>query len=430
MRMNLLLLGSGGREHAFAWKLLKSKTPKKLWIAPGNAGTALCGENINVSPNDFEGIKKIVILNKIDLVIVGPEDPLVKGISDYFKNDKELQKVKLIGPGKQGAMLEGSKDFAKEFMNRHDIPTAKHKTFYSDECQKAIEYLSSIEPPYVLKVDGLAAGKGVIISGDIKQAEKELEDILKNNKFGSAGKKVVIEQFLNGIELSVFVVTDGKSYKILPEAKDYKRIGEGDTGPNTGGMGAVSPVPFADNTFMQKVEDRIIKPTINGLHAENISYKGFIFIGLMNVNGDPYVIEYNVRMGDPETEVVLPRINSDLLELLVAVADEKLDSIKLDIDNRVATTVMLVSQGYPGNYEKGKTISGLENISGSLVFHAGTIIDSEKKYLSNGGRVIAVTSLDHNMKQSLHISMENAAKIKFDGKYYRKDIGKDLFKYL
>jgi phosphoribosylamine--glycine ligase len=428
--MNVLLLGSGGREHAFAWKLKQSAKLDKLWIAPGNAGTALCGENVKLSPVDFDGIKSFVISNSVDLVMVGPEDPLVKGIVDFFKDDNDLKQVKIIGPSKLGAMLEGSKDFAKAFMNRHNIPTAKHSTFTSDNFHQAIEYLHSIEPPYVLKADGLAAGKGVIICNEMSQAEKELEEMLKNLRFGDASKKVVIEQFLKGIELSMFVITDGLSYKILPEAKDYKRIGEGDTGPNTGGMGAVSPVPFADKAFIKKVEDRIIKPTIKGLQDEKIDYKGFIFIGLMNVDGEPFVIEYNVRMGDPESEVVIPRIKSDLLDILIAIADEKLDKINVETDERTATTVMLVSHGYPGYFEKGKIIEGLENITDSLIFHAGTIADSNGNTLTNGGRVLAVTSLDTQMKQALQKSYSSAEKIKYEGKYCRKDIGCDLFSYL
>ena len=428
--MNVLLLGSGGREHAFAWKILQSPLLTKLWIAPGNAGTALCGVNVPISPLDFHGIKQFVISNKINLVIVGPEDPLVNGIRDFFIEDAELQNVKLVGPGKQGAMLEGSKDFAKEFMNRHNIPTAGYKTFYSEDFHKAIEYLHTIEPPFVLKADGLAAGKGVVICNEIEQAEKELEDMLKNLKFGKASSKVVIEQFLKGIEVSVFVVTDGKSYKILPEAKDYKRIGEGDTGPNTGGMGAISPVPFADKVFLQKVEERIIIPTVKGLQQEKIDYKGFLFIGLMNVGGDPFVIEYNVRMGDPESEVVLPRITSDFLEMLIAVAGENLETVNVQLDSRTAATVMLVSEGYPGNYEKGKKIENLNNVSGSFVFHAGTAFDKDGNYVTNGGRVLAVTSLENTLQQCLESSFENAEKIEFKGKYYRKDIGRDLLSYL
>jgi len=428
--MNVLLLGSGGREHAFAWKLFQNHNLRKLWIAPGNAGTAQYGENVNISPVDFEGIKKFVITKNIDLVMVGPEDPLVNGIYDYFEKDDLLKNVKLIGPSKHGALLEGSKDFAKIFMDKYSIPTAKYKTFTIDEIKQAKEYLKIIKPPYVLKADGLAAGKGVIICEEIMQAEDALDEMLKNLKFGDAGKKVVIEQFLKGIELSVFVLTDGKSYKILPEAKDYKRIGEGDTGPNTGGMGAVSPVPFADEAFMKKVEERVIKPTIAGLQKENIKYKGFIFIGLMNVGGDPFVIEYNVRMGDPETEVVLPRIKTDILDLLIAIADEKLDKVKIEIDERTATTVMLVSQGYPDKYEKGKVISGLENVNGSLILHAGTTRNAKGNIITNGGRVIAVTSLDSDISQALQKSFENAEKIQFEGKYYRKDIGKDLLQYL
>ncbi|MGD0711602.1 MAG: phosphoribosylamine--glycine ligase [Bacteroidales bacterium] len=428
--MNVLLLGSGGREHAFAWKLKQSPKLDKLWIAPGNAGTVLCGENVKLSPIDFDGIKNFVISNNIDLVMVGPEDPLVKGIVDFFSEDNDIKNVKIIGPSKLGAMLEGSKDFAKAFMKRNNIPTAQYNTFSSDNFQQAIEYLHTIEPPYVLKADGLAAGKGVIICDEISQAEKELEGMLKNLRFGDASKKVVIEQFLKGIELSIFVVTDGQSFKILPEAKDYKRIGEGDTGPNTGGMGAVSPVPFADKAFIKKIEERIIKPTIKGLQDEHIDYKGFIFIGLMNVDGEPFVIEYNVRMGDPESEVAIPRIKTDLLDMLIAIADEKLDTIDIETDERTATTVILVSQGYPGYFEKGKIIEGIENIQGSLIFHAGTTAGVNGNTLTNGGRVMAVTSLDKQMKQALQRSYSNAEKIQYEGKYCRKDIGCDLFSYL
>jgi len=425
--MNVLLIGSGGREHAIAWKLSQSKKLDKLWIAPGNAGTALCGENVNISVNDFEGIKNFITNNDLKLVIVGPEDPLVNGIQDYFLGEPSLKDVKLIGPDKAGAMLEGSKDFSKEFMNRYGIPTAQHKTFYSENLHEAIKYIRTVEPPYVLKADGLAAGKGVVISNDLAQAENELEDMLKNLKFGKASSKVVIEQFLKGIELSVFVATDGKSYKILPEAKDYKRIGEGDTGPNTGGMGAVSPVPFADKAFMDKVEQRVIIPTIHGLQKEKINYKGFIFIGLMNVNGEPYVIEYNVRMGDPETEVVFPRISSDLLEMMIAIADEKLDAYKLEIDTRAAATVMLVSKGYPGDYEKGKKISGFELVENANAFHAGTLKDNKGGITTNGGRVIAVTAMNTELKKAVEIAIANADKINFEGKYFRRDIGQDVF---
>ena len=428
--MNVLLLGSGGREHAIAWKLSQSKKLNKLWIAPGNAGTALCGENVNLSVNDFKNIKDFVVANRVQLVIVGPEDPLVNGIRDYFTEDDSLKDIKLIGPDKSGARLEGSKDFAKDFMNLYNIPTAQHKTFYSENFDEALEYLHKIEPPYVLKADGLAAGKGVIISNDITHAERELEDMLKNLKFGDASSKVVIEKFLKGIELSVFVATDGKSYRILPEAKDYKRIGEGDTGPNTGGMGAVSPVPFADKAFMDKVEQRVIIPTIQGLQKEKIKYKGFIFIGLMNVNGDPFVIEYNVRMGDPESEVVFPRISSDLLELMVAIADEKLDDYKFEIDDRAAVTVMLVSKGYPGGFEKGKQITGFEFLENAIAFQAGTKRDLNGNIISNGGRVIAVTAMDTSLRKAVETAMSNADKINFEGRYFRRDIGQDIFSYI
>jgi len=428
--MNVLLLGSGGREHAIAWKINQSNHVNELWIAPGNAGTSEFGKNVNISPLDFAKIKEFVLENKIEMVIVGPEDPLVQGIRDFFLSDLNLKDIKLIGPSKQGAMLEGSKDFAKSFMLRNNIPTSKHKTFTSIDFDEAVEYLKTIEPPYVLKADGLAAGKGVIICENISEAEKVLEDMLKNMRFGLAGAKVVIEQFLKGIELSVFVATDGDSYLLLPEAKDYKKIGEGDTGPNTGGMGAISPVPFADSNFIDKVEERIVKPFIKGLKDENIDYKGFVFIGLMNVNGEPFVIEFNVRLGDPETEVVLPRIKSDLLEMFVAIADQKLSSYKIEIDEKSAVTVMLVSQGYPEKYKKGEIISGIEDISSSIVFHAGTLTDTNDNYITNGGRVIAVTSIDINMQKAIDSSMKNAEKVIFKGKYYRKDIGRDLQEYM
>ncbi|NTW31914.1 MAG: phosphoribosylamine--glycine ligase [Bacteroidetes bacterium] len=427
--MNVLLLGSGGREHALAWKLKQSPDLKELWIAPGNAGTNEIGKNIDLSPLNFPEIRDFVLEKKIDMVIVGPEEPLVRGIQNFFLDNKNLKNIKLIGLSKQAAMLEGSKDFAKSFMKRYKIPTANHKTFTLKDFPEAINYLNSIEPPYVLKADGLAGGKGVIVCKNISGAEKVLEDILKNRKFGSAGEKVVIDHFLEGIELSVFVATDGKSYKILPEAKDYKNIGEGDTGPNTGGMGAISPVPFADKIFMNKVEERIIKPLINGLKNGNIDYKGFLYIGLMNVNGEPFVIEFNVRLGDPETEVIIPRIKSDLLEMFVAMADQKLSKYKIEIDERTAATVILVSQGYPDKYEKGKIISGLENITSSIVFHAGTFKDINGNFATNGGRVLAVTSIDYDMQKAIDISMENAKKIIYEGKYYRKDIGSDLQKY-
>ena len=422
--MNVLILGSGGREHAFAWKIAQSKKLSKLFIAPGNAGTAQCGKNINILATDFESVKAIVLKNKIEMVIVGPEDPLVKGIHDFFLADASLKNIPVIGPKKDGAQLEGSKDFSKQFMIRHKIPTARYETFKKETLDEGIKYLETLSPPYVLKADGLAAGKGVIIPQTLEEAKKELSEML-SGKFGNASAKVVVEEFLKGIELSVFVLSDGISYKILPSAKDYKRIGENDTGPNTGGMGAVSPVPFADEIFLEKVEKQIVIPTINGLKKEGIVYKGFIFIGLMNVNGNPFVIEYNCRMGDPETEVVIPRIKNDFLELLAAVASEKLSEIKIETDSRFATTVVLVSGGYPNDYEKEKVISGFSNVKDSITFHAGTK-QKDEKILTNGGRVIAVTSFGKTMDEALKKSFSNAEKINYDKKYYRKDIGKDL----
>lgn len=423
--MNILLLGSGGREHALAWKMSQSPRCTKLYIAPGNAGTAQCGTNVALSATDFEAVKKFVLENGVKMVVVGPEDPLVKGIHDFFLADDQLKTIPVIGPKKDGAQLEGSKDFSKRFMQRHNIPTAAYQSFTKERLDEGLKFLELLKPPYVLKADGLAAGKGVVIPLTIEDAKQELTEMLAHAKFGNASSKVVIEEFLKGIEISVFALSDGKSYKVLPEAKDYKRIGEGDTGLNTGGMGAISPVPFADAAFMKKVEDRIIIPTIEGLKKDGIEYKGFIFIGLMNVNGEPYVIEYNVRMGDPETEVVIPRIQSDLVELFEAVGSGTLSETKLVIDPRTAATVMLVSGGYPGDYEKGKTISGLENVNGSLVFHAGTAGDA-KHVTSAGGRVLAVTSYGKDILEATSISFSNAAKISFDKMYYRKDIGKDL----
>jgi phosphoribosylamine--glycine ligase len=425
--MNVLLLGQGGREHAFAWKLAQSPLLKELYIAPGNAGTEEFGENVNIKITDFPAIKKLVTEKSINMVVVGPEDPLVAGIYDFFINDSELKNIPVIGPSKAGAQLEGSKDFAKAFMQKYQIPTARYQTFTKDNIEEGYKFLESLKAPYVLKADGLAAGKGVIILETLDEAKKELNEMLANSKFGNASAKVVIEEFLKGIELSVFVLTDGNSYKILPEAKDYKRIGDNDTGLNTGGMGAVSPVPFADKKFLKKVEEKIVVPTINGLKKENITYKGFIFIGLMNVNGEPYVIEYNVRMGDPETEVVLPRIESDLLELFVAVSQGKLKEKEILISLKTALTLVLVSGGYPGEYEKGFEVVGLDEVENSIVFHAGTI-RKEEEILTNGGRVFAITSLGNTIKEARDKSYYNADTVNFIGKYHRNDIGLDLMK--
>ncbi len=423
--MNILLLGSGGREHAFAWKIAQSKLLGHLFIAPGNAGTEEFGTNIPTSVTDFEGIKKIVLEKNISMVVVGPEDPLVMGIVDFFRQDPWLQRIPVIGPDKIGAQLEGSKDFSKKFMSTYGIPTARYKSFTKEQLKDAKDFLRTLAPPYVIKADGLAAGKGVVIPEDLESADKELTEMLADAKFGAASSKVVIEEFLKGIELSLFVLSDGNSYCLLPAAKDYKRIGEGDTGLNTGGMGAVSPVPFATPEFMEKVEKRIVVPTIEGLKKEKIQYKGFIFVGLINVGGDPYVIEYNCRMGDPETEVVLPRLKNDLLEVFIAIAEGTLSTLKIEIDERVATTVMLVSGGYPGDYEKGKTMKNLSGISGSILFHAGTKKNKEEVQ-TNGGRVLAITSYGNSLQEALHQSLKNAAIVDFDKKYYRKDIGKDL----
>lgn len=423
-KRNVLLIGAGGREHALAWKINQSEKIDKLYIAPGNAGTAQLGENVNIKVDDFAAIKDFAINNAINLVVVGPEDPLVKGIHDFFLDDEQLKSIPVVGPQKAAANLEGSKDFAKEFMYKHNIPTAAYKSITKDNLEEGIEFLRELKAPYVLKADGLAAGKGVLILEDLEEAESSLKEMLEG-KFGDASSTVVIEEYLSGIELSVFVLTDGKSYKILPEAKDYKRIGEGDTGLNTGGMGAISPVPFANEEFLQKVEDRIVKPTIEGFQKDNLPYKGFVFIGLMKVGDDPYVIEYNVRMGDPETEVVIPRIKSDIMDLFEGVANETLDEKSFEIDERTVTTVMLVSQGYPEAYEKGKEITGLANVSDSIVFHAGTA-NADDKVVTNGGRVIAVSSYGENMKDALANSFKNAEVISFEGKNYRKDIGFDL----
>lgn len=423
--MNILLLGSGGREHALAWKMLQSDKCKTLYVAPGNAGTAQIATNVTLNPNDFDSVKQFVLNHHINMVVVGPEDPLVNGISDYFKNDTSIQNIPVIGPSKLGAQLEGSKEFAKQFLIKHNIPTAKYQSFTKDTVDQGCEFLTTLQPPYVLKADGLAAGKGVLIINDLEEAQAELKNMLVDAKFGDASSKVVIEEFLDGIELSCFVLTDGVSYKILPTAKDYKRIGEGDTGLNTGGMGAISPVPFADEELMTKIEERIVKPTIQGLITDKIDYKGFIFIGLIKVGNDPYVIEYNVRMGDPETEVVMPRLTSDLVTLFEAVGNSTLAEVECEIDPRSATTVMMVSGGYPEDYEKGKVISGLEDVQNSLVFHAGTTV-KDGETVTNGGRVLAITSYGDTFKDALQQSYKSVAKIDFDGKYYRTDLGFDL----
>lgn len=425
--MNVLIMGSGGREHALAWKVKDSPKLENLYIGPGNAGTRNVGTNIPLDLNNFEAIKHAVIENDIDMVVVGPEAPLVNGLHDFFIQDKLLGNIPVIGPVKAGAMLEGSKDFAKMFMKKNNIPTAAYKTFDARNLEDGFAFIDSLRPPYVLKADGLAAGKGVLIINDATEAKNELQSMITDARFGDASAKVLIEEFLEGIELSVFVLTDGNAYRILPEAKDYKRIGEGDTGLNTGGMGSISPVPFANSEFMQKVEERIIQPTIRGLKNENIQYKGFIFFGLINVKGDPYLIEYNCRMGDPEAESVIPRIESDLLDLFIAVGNGSLDTMNVDIDHRAATSVVLVSKGYPGDYEKGKIISGTGNVNNCVLFHAGTTLDIETgKLKTSGGRVMAVTAYGPTMEQALKNAYENVDIIDFNGKYYRKDLGFDL----
>lgn len=423
--MNVLILGSGGREHAFAWKLAQSKHLQNLYIAPGNAGTANCGTNIPISVNDFEAIKNLVWEKDINMVVVGPEDPLVKGIHDYFLQDEVLKDIPVIGPKKDGALLEGSKDFSKQFMIRHGIPTARYQSFTSETLQEGLAFLKTLDAPFVLKADGLAAGKGVLILNTLEEAQYELRAMLIQQKFGKASSTVVVEEFLNGIELSLFVLTDGKTYKILPAAKDYKRIGEGDTGLNTGGMGAISPVPFADAAFLKKVEEQIVKPTITGFLKENIDYRGFVFIGIMNCNGNPYVIEYNCRMGDPETEVVLPLIESDLLDILQGVATQTLHTKTLKIKADVAATVVMVSGGYPEDYETGKEITIATEESETLIFHSGTKL-KEQSILTNGGRVFALTSFGASITEAVNKSFVQAEKIQYQNKYYRKDIGKDL----
>ena len=423
--MNILILGSGGREHSFTHKLIQSKKVSQIFVAPGNAGTQEIAMNINVNPTDFQAVKKAVIAHNIQMVIVGPEAPLVNGVHDFFLADDELKNIPVIGPKKDGALLEGSKDFSKEFMIKHGIPTAKYESFTKESLQEGKLFLETLTPPYVLKADGLAAGKGVLILDSLDEAKAELEEMVSNQKFGDASSTVVIEEFLKGIELSVFVLTDGISYKILPSAKDYKRIGEGDQGLNTGGMGAISPVPFADKAYLKKVEDLVVKPTILGLQKDGIDYRGFIFIGLMNNNGDPSVVEYNVRMGYPETEVVLPRIESDLFDLFEGVANQNLHEKEFSVTEKIATTIMLVSGGYPEAYEKGKLISGLENIKNSIVFHAGTSIKNNT-VVTNGGRVIAVTSIAESIQKALEISYDSIDTIHFEKMNYRKDIGFDL----
>ena len=425
--MNVLILGSGGRENAFAWKIAKSSSCGQLYICPGNAGTSLIGKNINISLDNFDEIKTFVLNKNIDMVIVGPEDPLVNGIYDFFKQDDLLKKISVIGPSKKGAQLEGSKKFAKEFMLRNSIPTAKYKSFDKSNLSDGFDFLESLEGPYVLKADGLAGGKGVVIINDLEEAKKELSSMILDGKFGYASRTVVIEEFLDGIEMSVFILTDGESYKILPSAKDYKQIGENNTGLNTGGMGAISPVPFLDRFYLEKIENEIIKPTISGLKKDGIEYVGFIFFGLINVNGEPKVIEYNVRMGDPETEVVIPRIKSDLLNLLKGIKDGTFSEKDLNVNDEVATTVMLTSGGYPEKYSTGYEVSGVEDIVSSIVFHAGTKYENDK-LITSGGRVMAITSFGKTMEEALKNSYESVSKINFKGKYYRTDIGFDLWR--
>ncbi len=422
---NILLIGSGGREHAIAWKLAQSPLLNRLFIAPGNAGTSQVGTNVPLSGTNFVNVRKFVLDNEINMVIVGPEEPLVRGIHDFFLSNEDLMNIPVIGPQQAGAQLEGSKDFAKQFMIRHGIPTGAYRTFTKDTLADGFDFLRTLKAPYVLKADGLAAGKGVVICKTLGEAENELTEMLEKHKFGKASERVVIEEFLDGIELSAFAITNGKEYLVLPEAKDYKRVGEGDTGPNTGGMGSVSPVPFAGRDFMQKVEERIIKPTVAGLQKDGIPFVGFLFFGLMNVKGDPFVIEYNVRMGDPETEAILPRIKTDLLEIFIATANGTLSEIKPDIDPRTAACIMIVSGGYPGDYSKGKIISGLEKVNGSLVFHAGTAT-ADNEVVSSGGRVIAVTSLAVDINSAVDQSLKSVGLINFEDLYFRRDIGRDL----
>jgi len=426
--MNILLIGSGGRENAFAWKIKQSKKCEKLWIAPGNAGSSAFGQNVSIGVNDFEGLKNFCLENKIDLLVVGPEEPLVNGLRDFMTQSPETSGIPIVGPGKSGARLEGSKDFSKKFMMAHGIPTASYATFTSSTLQDGVDFLKQQNLPIVLKADGLAAGKGVLICNSYEEAENSLKDMLVGQKFGEASARVVIETFLSGIELSVFVATDGESYKILPEAKDYKRIGEGDTGPNTGGMGAISPVPFADQAFMHKVEERVVKPTISGLKKDNIDFRGFLFIGLMNMGGDPYVIEYNVRMGDPETQAVLPRIESDFLELLNATASKTLIDYNLEISPIKTATVVMVSGGYPEAYEKGSAISGLEksNIQQAITFHAGTKSNTGDQIVTNGGRVLGITGLGDTVEKAIENAYLRVSEITWEKANYRKDIGQDI----